>query len=532
MAARHLAFVRGAETSVIARRFERLRVPTVRVGGTERVAPGSTALVVGGGIAGLAAATVLAERGVSVTVLEKDVFLGGRAGAWSERLADGTPFEMERGFHGFFRQYYNLRAMLRRVDPALSFLTPLTDYPLLGPNGARESFSRLPKHAPFNIVELIRRTDSLKLRDLPRVGARSALAMLAYDGDATYADYDDLSARDYLDSLKFPDHARQMLFDVFSHSFFNPEEGLSAAELLMSFHFYFMGNPEGLVFDVLDDAFSTALWNPYRDYLESLGVRFRMATAVRSLALVEGGYRAELDGGGVVDANVAVLAVAVPALKRLVAASPDLDRRGFAQQIARTDVTLPFFVLRLWLDRPVDPSRAAFVGTAGLGILDNISVYERFEKESRRWAESRGGSVVELHAYAAPVDMDESALRDELLGRLHHLYPETRDAEILHEHFLLRRDCPAFPPGSYRQRPTVETPLEGLALAGDFVKTPFPSALMERAAATGFMAANHVLARFQGREEPLWSVPPRGILAGFGANRLRWPWGVGERVRV
>ena len=33
-------------------------------------------------------------------------------------------------------------------------------------------------------------------------------------------------------SLRFPPAARQMLFDVFAHSFFNPEEQYSAAELL------------------------------------------------------------------------------------------------------------------------------------------------------------------------------------------------------------------------------------------------------------------------------------------------------------
>jgi len=502
---------------IVRRRFEKQRVAPTRLGGTERVAPGATAMVIGGGIAGLAAATILAERGVGVTVVEREQFLGGRAGAWTDHLEDGTPFEMERGFHGFFRQYYNLRAMLRRIDPELSFLTPLTDYPLLGPGGARESFSALPRRAPFNIVELIRRTDSLRLRDLPRVGARPALAMLAYDGDATYERYDEMSARAYLDSLRFPEHARQMLFDVFSHSFFNPEEGLSAAELLMNFHFYFMGNPEGLVFDVARDPFSTALWNPYRAYLEGLGVEFVLGEGATRLERVGDAYRAVLGGDRTIEAQAAVVAVAVPALRRLVEASPDLHEGAFADRVARADVTLPFAVLRLWLDRPVSKSRAPFVGTAGLGILDNISIYELFEGESRDWADANGGSVVELHAYAAPEEMDERAIRADLLAQLHHLYPETRDATILHDRFLLRRDCPAFPPDTYRHRPPVVTPFAGLALAGDFVKTPFPSALMERAAATGFMAANHLLGRWHGREEPLYSVPTRGILAGFGS---------------
>ena len=37
---------------------------------------------------------------------------------------------MSRGFHAFFRQYYNLRTLLRRVDPALRCCAPVADYPL------------------------------------------------------------------------------------------------------------------------------------------------------------------------------------------------------------------------------------------------------------------------------------------------------------------------------------------------------------------------------------------------------------------
>src|SRR5688572_11130058 len=95
--------------------------------GTPTVTTPRSVTVVGGGLAGLAAATVLAERGVAVTVVEKEAFLGGRAGAWTDQLADGTPFQMERGFHAFFRQYYNLRGLMRRVDPSLSRLRELTD---------------------------------------------------------------------------------------------------------------------------------------------------------------------------------------------------------------------------------------------------------------------------------------------------------------------------------------------------------------------------------------------------------------------
>jgi len=425
---------------------------------------------------------------------------------------------MERGFHAFFRQYYNLRALLQRVDPELRRLVRLHDYPVLAPGGAVQSFEDLPTRPPWNIAALVRRAETFRYRDLLKVNGPAALDMLRYDPQRTYERHDGTNARDYLDSLRFPPEARRMMFDVFSHSFFNPEEDMSAADLLMMFHFYFMANPEGLVFDVLDDEFETSLWRPFRTYLEKLGARFIMGVEVTSLTPAEGSQweiACRDTGGEPVDferADLAVLAVTVPGLQKIVDASPEVGDPAWRRNVADLGLTLPFAVWRLWLDRPVNADRLPFVGTAGYPYLDNISVYDTFEDESRRWAESTGGSVVELHAYAVPEDVGETALRESMLRGLHDLYPETRNAQVVHDVFRVDRDCPAFPPGGHRVRPGVETPAGGMALAGDFVRLPFPSALMERAAASGFLAANHLLARWDVSPEPIWSVPPVGPL--------------------
>ncbi|MEE2042258.1 FAD-dependent oxidoreductase, partial [Nocardiopsis tropica] len=97
--------------------------------------------VVGGGIAGLAAACALAERDTDVVVYEREDSLGGRLRGWGTTLGDGTPATMTRGFHAFFRQYYNLRGLLRRADPGLDGLVPLADYPLVHRDGPRDRFS-------------------------------------------------------------------------------------------------------------------------------------------------------------------------------------------------------------------------------------------------------------------------------------------------------------------------------------------------------------------------------------------------------
>lgn len=483
--------------------------------GPERVRGAPTAVVAGGGIAGVAAATVLAERGVSVTLVEKERFLGGRAGAWTDRLATGEAFEMERGFHAFFRQYYNLQALLRRIDPELSFLEELEDYPILGPDGEEQSFRNLPKSTPANLLTLTARSPAIGLRDLMAVSAARALEMLTYDQGRTYGRRDDMDAGAYLDSLRFPPRARRLFFDVFAHSFFNPEREMSAGELLMMFHFYFTGNPEGLVFDVSRFPFSTAIWKPFEHHLSGLGVDIRLESEVCSVRRRESGRWSVDTDQGPLETDGVVLALAVPSLQAVVDASPDLDDERWRRSVEGLALTLPFVVWRLWLDRPTRAGRAPFVGTTGLGPLDNISLYHLFEDESRAWAAATGGSVVELHAYAVDPEMPESEMRGRLLQALHHLYPETREANVLEERYLVRRDCPAFAPGSFADRPGVATPFEGLALAGDFAKLPIPSALMERAAASGFMAANQLLAVHGVRSEPVRSIPTRGLLAGL-----------------
>lgn len=471
-------------------------------------------VVVGGGLAGCAAAVVLAERRFEVELVEREAFLGGRAGAWTEALPDGTPYEMERGFHAFFRHYENVRALLRRVDPALSMLRPLPDYPLLGPGGATESFAGLPSRAPLNVLALLRRSPSIKFRDLVRVDLARARELLAFHPEQTYAALDSTSARAFLDGLRFPPKARQMLFDVFAHSFFNPEERYSAAELLAMFHFYFTGNPRGLVFDVMKEPFSVALWEPMGALLRRLGVRTHLETSVASVVRSpDGAFEVRVDGArpGVLVGDAIVLATDVSGLKSIVAASPDLAPLRLG--VDSLAVTSPFAVLRLWMDRPCAPSRAAFAGTTGVGVLDNISLYDRFEGESARWAARHRGGVVELHAYALDPDADRDGIRAQLLADLHAFYPETRAARVLHERWLWRQDCPAFAPGSHALRPTVETALPGVLLAGDFVKLPFPSALMERAVTSGFLAANAVCAATGVRGAPVAVGPTRGLLA-------------------
>ncbi|MBB5158828.1 FAD-dependent oxidoreductase [Saccharopolyspora phatthalungensis] len=477
-------------------------------------------VVVGGGIAGLCAATGLAERGVGVEVIEREDRLGGRVGGWTEQRPDGSNVAMSRGFHAFFRQYYNLRALLRRADARLNCLTPLDDYPLVDGAGRWDTFRGLPRTPPWNALLFALRSPTFRFADLLRLNPRAAAPLAAVSVPEIYRRLDHIDVDTFLDRIRFPAAARHLALEVFSRSFFAPPAQLSAAELATMFHIYFLGSSEGLVFDVPEAGFDRSLWSPLGKHLTALGVDFRLATTARSVELAGSRrFRVLLDTGRGIDADGVVLATDVAGLRRLLDASPGLAKAAeWADSVRGLRNAPPFLVQRLWLDRPVAAHRPAFLAAGGLAPMDNVSVLNRYDRDARDWAARHGGSVVELHAYSVPSNGSPERkhidrLRRELVGRLHQLYPETRRAGVLEESVLWRADCPLFGVGDFARRPGVRTPHPGLVLAGDGIRIDVPAALMERAATTGWHAANCLLARFGVRGHELRSVPTRGRLA-------------------
>ncbi|WP_221356365.1 FAD-dependent oxidoreductase [Streptomyces beigongshangae] len=469
-----------------------------------------TAAVVGGGIAGLAAATALAERGVRVTLHEREPTLGGRLAGWHTTLSDGSAVTMSRGFHAFFRQYYNLRGLLRRTDPGLDRLRALPDYPLRHGSGLHDSFRHVPRTPPWSALGFVALSPTFGLRDLMRMNPVAALPLLDVRVPGVYARLDGVSAHDFLESIRFPEAAHHLAFEVFSRSFFADPRRLSAAEMVLMFHIYFLGSSEGLLFDVPDEPFPTALWEPLAAYLTGHGADLRTGSPVETVEPTP-------DGGFLVAAageerrhDTVVLALDATGLGALVARSPRLGDAAWRERISRLRAAPPFLVSRLWLDRPVAADRPGFLGTSGYGSLDNVSVLERWEGEAARWAARTGGSVVELHAYALSGTAVPDVEQKRLLEQLHRVYPETRAATVVDERHEWRADCPLFPVGGYADRPTVRTPDPGLVVAGDLVRTGLPVALMERAATSGFLAANALLERRGVRGQTLWTVPDRG----------------------
>jgi isorenieratene synthase len=146
--------------------------------------------------------------------------------------------------------------------------------------------------------------------------------------------------------------------------------------------------------------------------------------------------------------------------------------------------------------------------------LDSVTVYSRLEDPSARWAARTGGSVVELHSYACDAP-DAASASARMRAELAQLWPETADAQVLHQQQRMEATAPSFPPGGAASRLTVTGGGRGVRVAGDHVATPFLTGLMERAAASGVLAANDVLAEVGSGPEEIRGGPQRGLLAGL-----------------
>ncbi|WP_040923871.1 FAD-dependent oxidoreductase, partial [Saccharomonospora iraqiensis] len=127
-----------------------------------------------------------------------------------------------------------------------------------------------------------------------------------------YRRLDDLDAHTFLDRIRFPDTARHLAFDVFSRSFFARPEALSAAELAVMFHLYFLGSAEGLLFDVPERPFDR-LWDPLVGRLDRHGATVHTGTPVHAVTPPEtpGAPFRLATAGRTVPADAVVLALDV-----------------------------------------------------------------------------------------------------------------------------------------------------------------------------------------------------------------------------
>jgi len=466
-----------------------------------------TVAVIGGGIAGISAAANLAERGFKVTLYEKENYLGGKAGAWTFE-SKGELLNTEHGFHAFFRQYYNLRSFMRKIG-AYDNLIPITDYLIMLRNGSRIGFSGIRNTPGLNILDL-RKKGVYSWLTFLNPFSLSLLQLLKYDREKTFKKFDDVSFERFAKRARMPKKMR-IVFTTFARAFFSQPDKMSMAELIKGFHFYFLSNEEGLLYDVLNDDFQESFIRYCERFITQHGGVILKNTPVTEFRQHPNGFTANGN-----EYDYVVLCTDVKQAKSLVDRSASLQQyRKFHQSVNSLKSSDRYAVLRLWTDRfEKDQELPFFIFTDRIECLDSITLYHKMEKTSAEWSRKNNGGIIELHSYALPDHLrSDEKVKGQLLQEFYHYFPEFQGMTIRHAYFQHRQDFPAFHTGLYSQRPEVVTSVPGLYLAGDWVKMDNTTMLMEAAYTSGAMAANEIFRKERLRENLLESVPAKGLLA-------------------
>lgn len=255
-----------------------------------RVSRPCTAVVVGGGLAGLAAAYELSQRGVAVTLLEKAPQLGGKIASWTIQVGDRT-LQMEHGFHGFFPQYYNLFSLVDDLKIRQNFKS-LEFYSVVYRGDQYQPEVFRPNHSafPWNIVDLAIASPNrfnwginlLKLKHLQVFREISGFQI-----PQSFERLDHLSVAEWVQE-GFPQGLYDLYFLPFAKSSLNAPDRMSVGELMQFFHFYFFGNPEGLAFNGTRQDMGRSLVDPIANQILANGGSIHTEAHVQSIAWTDG----------------------------------------------------------------------------------------------------------------------------------------------------------------------------------------------------------------------------------------------------
>ena len=472
------------------------------------VLPAKKVAVVGAGLAGIGAASLLAERGFNVTLFERNAYIGGKVGCWDVAFAGGYTTRVDHGFHAFFRHYYNLRAFMTKIG-ADRRLQTIDDYLVLASDGKQYSFKNVETTPVLNILSL-GSNKFFRFRDIAlnppswRMGE-----FLEYDEARIFAKYDGVTFAEFAREAKLPSPLK-LTFNTFARAFFAPAEKLSTAELMKSFHFFYLSHDHGLLYDYFDTDYHDSLLAPILRHLAHHNVSIRLNQAVESI-----GRESETLIVGSEAFDYLILASDVAGTKKICENSTWIESESTKTWSALTSLQASsgYAVYRIWLDKRTGDKFPVFIITEKRAVLDSITFYHQFDNSAAEWARRSGGGVYELHCYALPDGIADADVKAGFLAELYGYFPELRQATMVHEHLQVKSDFSAFYTNLHNSRPGYRTEIANLFLAGDWVKTGTPAMLMEGAYTSGLLCANAILAKHGLREEPVRSVPTRGLFA-------------------
>ncbi len=472
-----------------------------------------TVAVIGGGLAGLAAASALADAGYSVELFERRPYLGGRASSYE---LPGTGEVVDNCQHVLLGCCTNLIDFYRRlgVEDQIRWYDEI-NFILPGGNSSVIKPGALP--APFHATASFLESRVLELKDKLAIARAMMVLIPALPSD---------NGDNFQAWLERHGQTRQAIDRFWAPvliSALNEElDRTSVRYAALVFRDSFLKSAEagrmGLPAVPLSQLYGTAA-----DYIEARAGKVNLRSAVESIASDGEGVRVGI-GGEERRFDYAVLATPFNGIEKLLAGSPELE--GIRED-ARHFASSPITGIHLWFDREITPLEHAVLLERTIQwmfhkskILHPNSSKTGSSREPRDLATRKDsaetGSYLELVVSSSKtlVDKPRQEIIDLAVRELAEFFPQVRQATLTKATVVKEVHATFSPaPGSDAFRPSHRSPWPRLFLAGDWTATGWP-ATMEGAVRSGYGAAESL----SGDKFLVADLPAKGLMRLFQAD--------------
>jgi len=451
--------------------------------------------IIGGGLAGLAAGSALADAGYRVELFERRPYLGGRASSYE---LPGTGEVVDNCQHVLLGCCTNLIDFYRRlgVEQQIRWYDEIT---FILPGGKSSTLKPGALPAPFHAAPSFLESTVLDLKDKLAI-ARAMLAMvpsLPNDNGENF--------QLWLERHGQTKQAIDRFWAPVLVSALNDElDRTSVRYAAMVFRDSFLKSAEagrmGIPAVPLSDLYGTAA-----GYIEARGGKVHLRAAVDSFQADSDGVRLCV-GGEDVRADYAVLATPFNGIEKLLPDTPEMEA---LRRDARGLESSPITGIHLWFDREITPLEHA--------VLLERTIQWMFHKSkilATRRSSTQNESYVELVVSSSKtlVDKPRAEIIDLAVRELGEFFPIVREAKLTKATVIKEVHATFSPaPGSDAFRPSHTTPWPRLFLAGDWTATGWP-ATMEGAVRSGYGAAEAL----SGQKFLVPDLPPRGLMRLLG----------------
>ncbi len=462
-----------------------------------------TVAVAGGGLAGLAAACVLAAAGFRVTVFEKRPFLGGRASSYQH---PGTGEVVDNCQHVLFRTCTNLINFYERigVDHDIRWYDEMI---FLEPGGRASVMRASALPAPLHTAPSFLKFSFLSASDKFAI-ARAMIPLTLTAQKDTGKSFADWLEQHGQTSGAIERFWKPILISALSEDLDHISIS-SAAQVVRES----MKSPAARHMGVPTVPLTT-LYDAAGDYIRARGGELRFRTSLETFH--SDGALVHLDLAGT-DAKTQaafdylVLALPFDNLDRVLPQTS--EAASLREQITHFE-TSPITGVHFWFDRQITDLDHA--------VLLDRTIQWMFHKSRLQPMRADGpvqGSYIELVISSSKslIEKSRAEIIDLVLAEVREFFPAARSAQLVKSTVIKEVHATYSPrPGIDARRPMPSTTWPRVFLAGDWTATGWP-ATMESAVRSGYLAAE-ALTRAAGLRDSKFLVPdlaPSGLMRLF-----------------